>query len=183
MKTSYGNLVPYSVLLSIIAVEILFERPFMFQEFAHMLENEPHADKWIPCLFDNLKRIDLETRFVECEVLVIYQILQLSPNIETFVLSNSTENSTDGSTADITTWSECKLYRLMQVRLEYFYGFENEMNLVKFFIKNAENLKKLTLELQDSLDCAEELAEMTKILLACPRDGIMHKGSWVRHWA
>ncbi|KAL5730481.1 hypothetical protein ACHQM5_003294 [Ranunculus cassubicifolius] len=151
------------------AQSLKFSLEFM-ECFADIIENEPLVPKWHPGQFDGLKFLDLESCFISGNVFAIYKLLKFCPNIETFVLSNCGTNISDDP-ADTKAFSECKLYRLKLVKLKYFGGLADEVKLVEFFIKNAENLEKLTITTQYASLYGKVLLEMSNILLTCPRRG------------
>ncbi|KAF8380604.1 hypothetical protein HHK36_028092 [Tetracentron sinense] len=117
-------------------------------------------------IFYNLKNLKLMPGVDKCHIQVIIILLKCSPNLEAllieFVEMSEWENYWKSQDEDVT----CLAYHLKTVEISNCEGQENELEFVKFLLKNGRVLEKMTIFLSTDL---EEQMKITQKVLAFPK--------------
>ncbi|KAG5627086.1 hypothetical protein H5410_012304, partial [Solanum commersonii] len=108
--------------------------------------------KLSPVSFDKLKSLKLEVVIHEESMQIMILLLKYSPNLEVLKLWSDELLDLDESIV-------CLESHLKSTHLTGFKGEENEIELVKFFLKNARVLEKLMIFWEMDMDKSEEASE------------------------
>ncbi|KAI3899482.1 hypothetical protein MKW92_036759 [Papaver armeniacum] len=115
--------------------------------------------------FENL--IHLQTDYIQANKMI--KFLQFTPNLESLVIFQAEVNE-DAFTSNIVP--RCLLRHLKTIKVQKFEGLPEELQLVKYFLKNARVLQVLVIESGITSKSVAELKKRTKImqrLLMYPR--------------
>ncbi|KAI3905783.1 hypothetical protein MKW92_024539 [Papaver armeniacum] len=115
--------------------------------------------------FENL--IHLETDYIRAKT--VLKFLQFTPNLESLVIVQAKLDE-DAFTSNLVP--RCLLRHLQTIKVQKFEGLPEELQLVKYFLKNARVLQVLIIESEITSKSVAELKKRTKImqrLLMYPR--------------
>lgn len=137
------------------------------QACAQVLVMETQVPRCLATTFSNLKWLVLGAGYSDAAYFVINILLVNTPNVETFLLKTSAESvSKENFSVDI--WSDSSLSQLKMVKIQNFGGRDKEIELVKWLLRNAPILQKLTVVAATSLK-KTKFMEIGEMLLAYSR--------------
>ncbi|KAH0687866.1 hypothetical protein KY285_018463 [Solanum tuberosum] len=117
--------------------------------------------KLSPFSFYKLKFLKLEVVIHEESMQIMMLLLKYSPNLEVLKLwsDESVDESVNWQLLDLDESIVCLESHLKSIHLTGFKGEENEIELLKFFLKNARVLEKLMIFWEMDMDKSEEASE------------------------
>nr|DAD35985.1 TPA_asm: hypothetical protein HUJ06_006625 [Nelumbo nucifera] len=123
--------------------------------------------------FNNLKRLILTTGYCKIHLMAVTFLFQRSPKLEYLQIKidhclhvYDDQERWESNSLDLL----CPLDHLKTVEIKCFEGRDNELELVKFFLKNAEVLKQITVVATPNLseDLGKQM-EISRMLITFPR--------------
>lgn len=117
--------------------------------------------KLSPFSFYKLKSLKLEVVIYEESMQMMMLLLKYSPNLEVLKLwsDESVDESVDWQLLDLDESIVCLESHLKSIHLTGFKGEEKEIELLKFFLKNARVLEKLMIFWEINMDKSQEASE------------------------